>query len=177
MILEFINLTFRNIILDQLAILVTSFGLLYVGIIIALLLYFFGNHRAKGVAKLLVVSLLVTYIVVGIVKYGILRPRPYTQIASLVVLNYESDPSFPSGHTALATVTALCLSEYFGHKRLFILIPLVVALSRMYIGVHYPSDVLGGFLIGIIITFLCRYLLEKWNILNVDNNNKKSFKD
>ncbi|MEE3324587.1 MAG: phosphatase PAP2 family protein, partial [Methanosphaera sp.] len=64
--------------------------------------------------------------------------------------------SFPSGHTSTSTAMAYVLScEY---KRWILMsIPVIVGFSRLYIGVHYPSDVLGGFLLGLVIAYMAEY--------------------
>ncbi|HII08674.1 MAG TPA: phosphatase PAP2 family protein, partial [Methanosphaera sp.] len=58
-----------------------------------------------------------------------------------------------------STAMAFILSKEY-HKWIVMIIPLIVAFSRMYIGVHYPSDVLGGFLLGIGIVYLSEYFID-----------------
>lgn len=100
-------------------------------------------------------------IVTQLIKLWIMRPRPYTELSSLIVLATESDMSFPSGHTSTSTAMAYILSSEY-QKWYFMLIPIIVALSRLYMGVHYPSDVLGGFILGFIVAYLLeRYLIQK----------------
>lgn len=81
------------------------------------------------------------------------RPRPYVTYPNDIIQRTKSGPySFPSGHTSLAfaTATAITLSS----KNIYLAIPsyayaAFVGYSRMRLGVHYPSDVLGGMIIGI----------------------------
>jgi undecaprenyl-diphosphatase len=83
-------------------------------------------------------------------KYLFNRARPYisdTEIAPLI--KTPSSSSFPSGHSATAAAGALTLSAvYPSFAPALLLSGFLVALSRIYLGVHYPFDVLAGALIG-----------------------------
>jgi undecaprenyl-diphosphatase len=82
----------------------------------------------------------------GPVKGYFLRQRPWAVLAEDIVIGKRtSDSSFPSGHTAGSFAAALTLSRWFPEDRPLLLgIAGAVGLSRIYLGHHYPSDVLGG---------------------------------
>jgi len=97
-------------------------------------------------------------------KYIIRRERPYHAHPDIVQRDTPGTYSFPSGHTtaAFATATALSLS----YKKWYVAVPAYtyagfVGYSRMRLGVHYPSDVLGGIVLGIG-SGLLTWQIDKW---------------
>lgn len=98
-------------------------------------------------------------------KYSINRKRPYVQYPNDIVQRTESGKySFPSGHTsnAFAMATALTLST----KKWYVAAPAYlyacgVGYSRMRLGVHFPTDVLGGMVVGIGSSLLV-WQVDKW---------------
>lgn len=97
-------------------------------------------------------SMIVSAIVVNILKYAIQRPRPFISYPFIEKLSAGGSPSFPSGHTSDAMAMAMALSLMF--PRWYVIVPSfvwagLVGYSRMDLGVHYPSDVLAGVVVGI----------------------------
>jgi membrane-associated phospholipid phosphatase len=97
-----------------------------------------------------------------ILKYSINRDRPYVTYPDITKKSAAGSPSFPSGHTSSAFATATSVS--LAYPKWYIIAPSfawagTVGYSRMHLGVHYPSDVLAGALIG----SGCAYLTYKFN--------------
>ena len=87
-------------------------------------------------------------IIVYSLKYLIRRKRPYMKYTTLLKDKYKpSSYSFPSAHASISMLFALFIYNYTKYQLIF-LYPLLVGLSRAYLGVHYPSDVLLGYITG-----------------------------
>ena len=110
--------------------------------------------------------LLTTVVSVGL-KYAVGRPRPFNEYPSLFHAKVKaSSYSFPSEHTSSAFSTATSLS--LAYPKWYVIAPAYLwacsaAYSRMYLGVHYPTDVLAGAIIGSACSFLS-FKIEKWLI-------------
>jgi undecaprenyl-diphosphatase len=103
-----------------------------------------GDEKARDASKLSVVSLVSGQLVCGALKASVNRPRPEEEESPS-----RWNSSFPSGHAAGAFSLATVFSNKYPRLRpVFYLVASAVALSRIYLGRHYPSDVLVGSLIG-----------------------------
>ncbi|MDO5146664.1 MAG: phosphatase PAP2 family protein [Eubacteriales bacterium] len=120
-----------------------------VWIVLAAVMYFSGYDEQAGM--MVFVGLTVGVITGNLMlKPMVARPRPSWFIAeeNLLIKN-PSDFSFPSGHTLSSFVSAFILiscGSFFGFAALFL--ACAIAFSRMYLYVHYPSDILGGILLA-----------------------------
>lgn len=127
---------------------ITQFGsVLVLGLL--LLLYFF-RRRYHIVLRLLMTGTL-AYLVSGLAKDMWGRIRPTEFLVDVINLDYiVRGPGFPSGHMALATALAFTVGHYLPKKYRWIVPVWIigVGLSRMYLGIHFPLDILGGFAIG-----------------------------
>ena len=131
-------------------------------IALGVLLLAFARSRRRGVHML--GALAAEYVICDLViKKLVLRPRPYLVISQLELLvAQESSTSFPSGHSASSFVCAYMLARMFGKKGAWAYVPAaLIALSRIYVGVHYPSDVLAGIALGTLIGAVAYPLLNR----------------
>jgi membrane-associated phospholipid phosphatase len=115
-----------------------------------------GLYIAASVAG----SALITYAM----KYGFDRNRPFNANPHIIPAGGGSSPSFPSGHTSTAFSAATSLT--IAYPKWYVAVPAYawaasVGYSRMYLGVHYPSDVLAGAAIGAGSAWLM-YKANKW---------------
>ena len=113
--------------------------------------------RKYGLAML--VGLCIDVIVCnGLLKNLVARTRPCdVNTAIQLLISHPTDYSFPSGHTA-ASFTAVAALYFSGDKKIWkaaIVLGILIAFSRMYLYVHYPTDIAGGILLGTLMGYVC----------------------
>lgn len=139
---------------------ITHLGGATVTISTLLLIMLLGDPSYQVWASHALLSLIISHLFVQGIKKGIPRPRPYLSIPKTRTFpNPLTDYSFPSGHsTAIFSVCSM-FSLYAPLLSIF-LIPLacIVSCSRMYLGLHYPTDCFIGAILGSI-TSLCIFFL------------------
>lgn len=168
-ILLFLQNTVRNPVLTPLVKEITALGNGAVfWVLVSIVMLVFGKTRKIGITSILalLVSLLINNI---ILKNLVARVRPYEVIEGLMpLIRRPRDYSFPSGHTGSSFASAWVL--YRGLPKRFGIPALVLAgligLSRLYLGVHYPTDVLFGVVSGIgsgcIAMLTVKAVIDKW---------------
>jgi len=137
--------------------------------------YFEGDKQALKNGYELLISIGISQLISEALKISINRERPADKYPDeIFVSSVTHGGSFPSGHTSLAFATATTLAlEY---KKWYITLPAylwagTVAYSRMYLGKHYPSDVLGGIIIGIGSSYIGHWLTKKiYKVKNSTND-------
>lgn len=137
----------------------------------AILMSFFKKTRNVGIVSLCSIALCFLITNVGL-KNIVARPRPYTQIAELMILTHpETSFSFPSGHTANSFAVALIYYRMLPKKYgiTAVVLATLIGLSRLYIGVHYPTDVIGGFFVALFASSVVYFIHQKYLF-----NNSKS---
>lgn len=121
--------------------------------------------QLKQIASATTISFLTAAIVTEGVKFTVRRPRPYKGYPDdLIPVKTTLGYSFPSGHTSLTFSVATSLS--LSCPKWYIIAPSMlwassVAFSRLYLGVHYPSDVLTGMLVGAASGFFGHWLSKR----------------
>ncbi len=175
-ILKSINLN-RNINLDSFFISITnSVAILIFVLPISIFIWNYVNQKKRESLKKLIFiafTLLTSSILITALKIIINRERPFVTFPFLEKISVGGTPSFPSGHTSDAFTLALVISLMYPKWYLFTPLFLWAALvgySRMFCGVHYPSDVLAGMILAIIIVYSC-YLIYKKYFKELKNNN------
>lgn len=143
-------------------------------ILLAIVLLFIPKTRKSGI--ILAMALCFDVIMCNVILKNVfcrIRPCDVNTAIQLLIAR-PNDFSFPSGHTAasFATVSAL----YFaGEKRLWkpaLVLAVFIAFSRMYLYVHYPTDILGGIVIGLTAGYIGYWSAEKLKKIKMDNKKK-----
>lgn len=150
-ILDFIHNTLSNSVMDLIMVCITysiEYGAM--AILVFIVMMCIKKMRKTGFA---VMGATLSVLLFGelILKHIVCRPRPFVINGAIeLIIKAPSGFSFPSSHTA--TCFAMATAIYLFHKRLGIIAYIyaaLVAFSRMYLYVHYPSDVIGGIILGI----------------------------
>lgn len=141
--------------------LLSNMGIMW--IVLAALFLIVKKTRKEGVT--LAIGLILHVIVCNVLLKNIVaRPRPYTEVEGLVsLIGKLSDYSFPSGHTVVtfmgATVLYKKFPKYIGITAFIWAV--ITGFSRMYLGVHYLTDILGGGILGIILGYVVVLIVQK----------------
>lgn len=151
--------------LDSLVVFITHLGDEgYLWIALGIVLLFWKKTRPIGVTVLL--SLLFDFLIVNVTLKGLVaRPRPFVVNEAIVPLIGGVSPyrSFPSGHSGGSFAAMLALYKWVPKKIGVpaLVLASLVALSRLYVGVHYPTDILGGFIVGLVCSMVA-YRIVTW---------------
>ena len=145
----------RSLPLDKLMVTISSAGNFSL-IWIAYIFIFLAAKDLKKQGRIMILAFILNILLVNIlVKNAVARPRPY-EVANFtdLLVHKLSDNSFPSGHTSYAATFATIVTLLNKNKALKVftnLLAVLMAFSRLYLYVHFPTDVLAGAVFGIII--------------------------
>ncbi len=147
--------------LNSVMIIVSKYGREYFWLAIIILLWIFGEEKEKKVSMVMALGFIIAIILGELSKLLIAQPRP--NISFHLISESPNDYSYPSGHAlivATGAIIALLTLPYI------ISIPLLlesisVSYSRIYLGVHWPIDIVGGWVLGLAIALLMNRINEK----------------
>ncbi len=161
--LDFLQ-TIQTPLLDKILAFITSLGNAgIIWIVLAVVLLILPKTRKTGI--IVAAALLMDLILCNLIlKNLVARVRPYdVNTAIAILIKKPLDFSFPSGHTAasFAAMTALFLAKMKKAWIAALVLAVLIAFSRLYFYVHYPTDVLGGAVVGILSGIIGYTIVEK----------------
>jgi undecaprenyl-diphosphatase len=161
----FINHTITNNFLDKLMPFITEIRNWYlVYIFLFTWLFWKGGKKGRIAAITLIIAIILSdQISSHILKELFSRTRPCQALDNVrLLVTCGSGKSFPSSHAVNNFVAATILSYFYKqYKIIYFSIASLMALSRVYVGVHYPSDIIAGALLGFLVAWLLIYMLKK----------------
>lgn len=161
--IDLINGRMNSKFLDIFMYRVTDLGGAIFSTLLSLVFIIFGNRFIKEIGIQCLMVLGISQIIVQGLKKILSRERPYKIIETLNTFGIDlSDYSFPSGHTTASFSIASTLALNIPRISLIVFIlALIIGISRIYLGVHYPTDVAAGIFLGMGTSVLVHlYLLD-----------------
>jgi undecaprenyl-diphosphatase len=120
-------------------------------------------RAARVLLATLVSSLILSRVIITeVIRYFYHRPRPFLVHDIVALINHSDSGSFPSGHMTLffaLSAVIYCYNRKLGW--LFFIGSVIMGMARIFCGVHYPLDIIGGAVIGIASTWIVYKLLNK----------------
>jgi len=140
-------------------------GMPYFFILVEIYLYFLAKKKKEALFAFysVIIALLVSFLISLVYTHN----RPFMDNLGILLSYHKPDTSFPSDHTTF--LFAIAWSFMFFRVRfwsLFLFLAFIGGISRIYIGVHYPFDILGGIIVGLIGADVIYILREKFEKLN-----------
>ena len=144
-------------------------------LIICLLLYLVKNLKKYWpmVIQAFLAAILARFVIVEIVRYLLPRARPFVENHVNLLIPYNQyEYSFPSGHAAFYFAISMAVFLYlkkvyprpkfwWGAGSLFFLASFLIVISRVFVGIHWPSDILAGAVVGILTGWLINFFSRK----------------
>lgn len=159
--LDLINKRMQTRYLDVFMFRVTDIGGAIFSSLILLMFFIFGNNNIRLIGFEAFVALAISQVIAHLLKRILSRERPYKIIEQLNTYGIDlKDYSFPSGHTtasfSIATTIAINIPRL---SLLVFFLAMVVGISRIYLGVHYPTDVAVGLVLGFVVALFVHFYL------------------
>lgn len=157
---QIFNLSHKIFLLDQVMIFGAVF-LIFITFLLTIILTVKGKSQEKIAFLLIILGVIVAEVLIFIIHLIYFKSRPFVIFPIQPLVQHAADAAFPSGHTTIMAVVAFAYT--FAKSKwapLFLILMLWVGFARIFVGVHYPLDILGGIIVGFISVFIT------WQIKN-----------
>lgn len=163
-----INGKMKNKFFDYFMYRVTDLGGAIFTSVFSLAIIAFGNSSTRFMGLEAIAALTFSQTIVQILKKGFGRERPYKMVKNINTFKIElKDYSFPSGHTTASFCMAATLSLNMPRIAVFLYImAMIIGISRIYLAVHYPTDVVVGIIIGVGSSIIVHFFLLDY-VMNI----------
>lgn len=131
-------------------------------LVILFVLFFIIEFRNVKAVYTAVISSIVVIIANSAISFFYFIPRPFAAHKVNLLVNHIANASFPSDHAAVSFAFATSIFSY--NPKLGVLaylFALLISISRIFAGLHYPSDIIVGALIGILVSLAVNFLFKK----------------
>ena len=154
------NLSHQSQILDNIMVFITNY-VISLTILLTFILAIKGKIAEKKALLLIILGIPISILLIQGIHLFISEPRPFVTFNFTPLANNYAGSSFPSRHATIMAVIAFAYS-YFKSKwaAFFLILMILVGISRIYVGVHYPLDIIGGFITGIISLAVAEQILK-----------------
>ena len=164
------GLAYLSKILDWVGIFLAEYTFYVIGVVFLILLFWKRNWLM--VVSTVVSVILSRLVIAEIIKNLLHRPRPYIvlETAEKLIKENADFQSFPSGHAAI--FFALAMAVYFFNKKLgivFFVSAVLISFARIFTGIHWPSDVGAGAVIGVVSGIIINLVIKKYNGFKTKN--------
>lgn len=154
------GLSHQSLLLDAFMIYSTEYVIFITGI----LMFILAKEGGVSERKAFILSLLaipMSILLIKVIHLFYYEPRPFITHEVIPLLLEGNNASFPSRHTTIMSIFAFA-ATYFKHQWnvLIIILMALVGVSRIYVGVHYPIDIVGGILTGFVSILLTKQLIK-----------------
>ncbi|MBP8812744.1 MAG: phosphatase PAP2 family protein [Laribacter sp.] len=138
--------------------------LIFLIVPVLLLLAARGKSAVRPVS-VIVLAILYSSVLANLVASLVQHPRPFVDGLGMLLIEHGPSPSFPSRHMAVACAFALGLLFQYGLRKTWPALVLAGAVgwARVYVGVHYPFDMLGSVVVALVSYFAARMSVDLWN--------------
>ena len=158
------NLAGQSLLFDAVIVFFASY-LAYILVALFLVLVFFSQYPKREKLQIFWVTVISTIIarfgVTELIRFFYHRPRPFIDLPVNQLIT-SNEWSFPSGHATF--FFAMATAIYLYNKKwgiFFFLATILITVSRVIAGIHYPSDIVGGALIGVAVAYTIFYFTRK----------------
>lgn len=144
------GLSHKNPLLDNLMIFGAEY-LIFIAFALLFSLLVIGKTTERKIVLLAIFGLVISTTLRSIIQYFYFEPRPFVTLPIQPLINHAPDAAFPSGHTTM--ISSMAFAFWFYRSKLtplFLFFVAWIGFARIFVGVHYPLDILGGAVLGLL---------------------------